>query len=114
MPWSDDVQRQPLGDLQEVFTVRDEPMLLILGRPSCDDCVEWYAALATWTPPHPLKVCTLDLSTELGEVFKEHHAWTAHIEMIPFNVLYVDGEPVDQWAGGSVERLVKALQQPGD
>ena len=35
--------------------------------------------------------------------------WTEHIDFVPFNVLYVNGEPVDDWTGGDLERLEAAL-----
>ena len=37
------------------------PTLLILGRPTCDDCQAYYARLKTWTPPRELEVLTLNL-----------------------------------------------------
>ena len=98
----------PLGDCSERLGV-GSPTLLILGRPSCDDCVAWYAELHAWTPTSSLAVKTLDLTSELGATYKEANPWTEHIDFIPFNVLYVDGEPVDQWTGGGVERLLKRL-----
>lgn len=103
----------PLGDGSERLGV-GHPTLLILGRPSCDDCVAWYAELHTWTPSSALTVRTLDLTTELGTSFKQANPWTEHIDFIPFNVLYVDGEPVDQWTGGGLERLVKRLEAMED
>jgi hypothetical protein len=39
--------------------------------------------------------------------------WTEHIDFVPFNVLYVEGEPVDQWAGGDLVRLERALNSVG-
>jgi len=83
----------------------DQPAVLILGRPTCDDCIAFYAELAEWTPSVPVDVFTLDLTTEAGASFKHAHPWTAHIDYIPFNVLYVKGEVVGQWTGGGVDRF---------
>ena len=37
----------------------DRPTLLILGRPSCDDCQALYAELAPWEPSLPLEILSL-------------------------------------------------------
>ena len=44
----------------------EQPAVLILGRPTCDDCIALYAELAEWTPSFPVDVFTLDLTTEAG------------------------------------------------
>ena len=87
----------------------DQPTLLILGRPTCDDCQAFYAQLARWTPPVPMDVLTLNLRAPEGAAFRKRHSWVEHIDSVPFNVLFVNGEPVDQWAGGDVERLMSSL-----
>ena len=97
-----------LSDPQRPLGV-DQPTLLILGRPTCDDCQAFYADLATWNPPRPLEVLTLNLRAPEGEVFRSLNLWTDHVDFVPFNVLYVGGEPVDQWTGGDLARLETAL-----
>jgi hypothetical protein len=87
----------------------ERPAVLVLGRPTCDDCTAWYAALAEWSCDTSVDVFGLDLTTEQGTAFKAANPWTAHIDFIPFNVLYVEGEVVDQWTGGGVERLLARL-----
>ena len=104
--------RQPLADAEQVLGLTC-PTLLVLGRPSCDDCLAWYGELDAWSPDMALEVRTLDLTTELGQAFKQVNAWTEAIDFIPFNVLYVDGEPVVHWTGGGLDRLldrIKALE----
>ena len=78
------------------------PTLLILGRPTCDDCQAFYAALADWVPPRPIEVLTLNLRAPEGEAFRSLNPWTKHIDFVPFNVLYVNDEPVDEWTGGDI------------
>jgi hypothetical protein len=99
----------PLVDIQRSLGTQ-RPALLVLGRPSCDDCVDWYAALSTWQPTRPLDMHTLDLTTPEGAAFKAANPWTEHIDFIPFNVLYVDGEAVDHWTGEGLERLEERLE----
>ena len=103
---------QVLTDVQRRLGM-EQPTLLILGRPTCDDCQALYARLASWTPPRPLEVLTLNLRAPEGEAFRALNPWTEHIDFVPFNVLYVEGEPVDQWAGGDLVRLERALNSVG-
>ncbi len=86
------------------------PTLLILGRPSCDDCQALYAKLASWEPSRALEILTLNLRASEGEAFLAANPWVAHIDHVPFNVLYVDGEPVAQWTGDDLGRLVASLE----
>ena len=86
------------------------PTLLILGRPTCDDCQAYYARLKTWTPPRELEVLTLNLRASEGVAFRAANPWTEHIDYVPFNVLYVNGELCDQWTGGDLQRLETGLQ----
>lgn len=86
-----------------------KPTLLILGRPTCDDCQAFYAALAGWKPTRPLEVLTLNLRAPEGDAFRFANPWVAAIDFVPYNVLYVAGEPVDNWTGGDLGRLETAL-----
>lgn len=99
----------PLDDIERSLGT-ERPALLVLGRPSCDDCVAWHAALSAWQSPRPLDIHTLDLTTPEGTAFKAANVWTEHIDFIPFNVLYVNGEPVEHWTGERLERLEQRLE----
>jgi len=100
---------QVLTDVDRTLGV-NRPTLLILGRPTCDDCQAYYARLASWTPSVPLDVLTLNLRAPEGAAFSARYSWVKHIDYVPFNVLFVNGEPVDQWTGGDLERLESSLQ----
>ena len=93
----------------------DQPLLLVvIGRPSCDDCKAWTEALEQWSPQPELEarleVVHMDLDSKVGQQFCEDHQWAEHISFIPFNVLFQYGEPVDQWPGGNVERLMTGIE----
>jgi len=99
---------QVLTDVDRELGVA-QPTLLILGRPTCDDCQAYYAQLATWSPPVEMEVLTLNLRAPEGAAFRKRHSWVEHIDSVPFNVLYVNNEPVDQWTGGDLVRLMSGL-----
>ncbi|MBT5660765.1 MAG: hypothetical protein HOI79_01680 [Euryarchaeota archaeon] len=89
-------------------------VLVVIGRPSCDDCTEWSSVLDGWQPEQQfnrLEVVHLDLNSPVGQRFCAENEWTTHIDSIPFNVLYEDGEPTDQWPGGSLDRLKSSLEK---
>jgi hypothetical protein len=56
-----------------------------------------------------MEVLTLNLRAPEGAAFRKRHSWVDHIDSVPFNVLYVNNEPVDQWTGGDVKRLMSGL-----
>ncbi len=97
-----------LTDAQRVLGMT-KPTLLILGRPTCDDCQEFYKRLNAWESPIPLEVLTLNLRAPEGDGFRFANPWVAAIDFVPFNVLYLNGEPVDQWTGGDLARLESGL-----
>jgi hypothetical protein len=101
-----------LTDAQRVLGV-PQPTLLILGRPTCDDCQAFYARLQGWEPSVPLEVLTLNLRAPEGDAFRFANPWVDVIDFVPFNVLYVNGEAVDQWTGGDVTRLESSLSRLG-
>lgn len=90
---------------------RAEPTLLVLGRPTCDDCRAWHDELATYASTvNGFRAIELDLRSPEGEAFKATQPWTAHIDWVPFNVLYFAGQPVEEWTGGGLKRLDEALR----
>lgn len=99
-----------LTDAQRVLGV-PQPTLLILGRPTCDDCQAFYSRLQDWESPVPLEVLTLNLRAPEGEAFRFANPWVAVIDFVPFNVLYLNGEAVDQWTGGNLARLESSLSR---
>ena len=89
-------------------------VLIVIGRPSCEECTEWHSLLEGWRPEQQfsrLEVVHLDLNSPVGQRFCAENEWTTHIDFIPFNVLYEDGEPTDQWPGGSLDRLKSSLEK---
>lgn len=92
-----------------------QPLLLVvIGRDSCDDCKAWREVLTQWVPESKiealLNVVHLDLDSKVGQQFCRDHQWTEHISFIPFNVMFQYGKPVDQWPGGTVERLMTCIE----
>ena len=89
---------------------RSSPTLLVLGRPTCDDCQRWHAALTQWrTGVAGVRIVELNLRSPEGKLFKADQPWTQHIDWVPYNLLYVNGETVAEWSGESLDALEEAL-----
>lgn len=83
----------------------------MLGKTGCEPCKIWTETLAN--QGHEIaggiRVGTLLLDAPgLGQ-FKIANPWVALVDVLPFNVLYINSERVSEWSGGSIERLQKEL-----
>lgn len=103
------VQAMTLEHYEALATAH--PTLVIIGRPSCSDCTQWHEVLRDWNPPsEPIfSAFSLNLDDAVGQHFCEEHPWTSSIQHIPFNVLFRDGVPVEQWTGGSLQRMEEKI-----
>ena len=87
-------------------------VLLMLGKTSCRVCAEWTLELTDWQSPHPeLKVAKIQLDQSGLGRFKMANPWLVDVDLLPWNVLFVDGEPLEQWAGAGLARLENRLQR---
>ena len=86
------------------------PTVLIIGRETCDDCLNLFAQLEQWQTSMDVEVVHLDLTTEIAQDFKAKNTWVQYITAIPFTVIYRHGEPIDQWTGGDVARIESRVQ----
>lgn len=85
--------------------------LLVLGKTGCEPCKLWVKTLSNQMDEiaSEIRVGTLLLDAPGFGHFKIAHPWVAFVDILPFNALYIDGERVAEWAGGSIERLEKEL-----
>lgn len=89
--------------------------VLVLGKSDCEACRAWTEELSTWlghdeTFQH-VRFGKLLLDTPGLVSFKRANPWIAEVDTLPFNLIYVGGERVKQFAGGGVERLVSRLER---
>ncbi|MEJ6562635.1 MAG: hypothetical protein QNL85_02880 [Euryarchaeota archaeon] len=87
--------------------------LLVLGKTDCQPCKAWIKTL-TSQPDDVLNVRQVRVGTLLLDApgfgqFKMTHPWVALVDVLPFNALYINGERGAEWAGASIERLLKEL-----
>lgn len=102
------------GSTWESF-VSSPAAVLVIGKSDCHACASWSEELeallerdARWGHVRFGKL----LLDKPGLVsFKRANPWLAEVDQLPFNVIYVNGQPVKRFAGGGAERLVFRLEQ---
>jgi hypothetical protein len=89
--------------------------VLVLGKSDCEACASWSAELASFLERDErfaqVRFGKLLLDRPGLVSFKRANPWLAEVDVLPFNVIYVRGEPVKRFAGGGTERLVGRLER---
>jgi len=89
--------------------------VLMLGKSDCAACSAWTAELSEWLKGDEsfgqVRFGKLLLDTPGLISFKRANPWIADVDTLPFNLIYVGGERIKQFAGGGVERLVSRLER---
>jgi hypothetical protein len=88
---------------------------LVLTLPDCPNCREWARELETFLESaegwDQVRFGKIDLESDDAEQFKKASEWLEFVEGVPFNVIFVEGEPRVSFFGSGVARLVKRLQR---
>ena len=89
--------------------------VLILGKSDCAHCNEWSAELG-----EALEASSFHPDVRFGKLlldqpglisFKRANPWIADLDVLPYNLIYRDGESLKEWAGGGLERLNNRLNR---
>ena len=102
------------GSNWEAFVAAPVAVLMI-GKSDCEACNAWTeelrALLAADDRFGDVRFGKLLLDKPGLVSFKRANPWLAEVDQLPFNVIYVDGEPVKRFAGSGAERLVSRLER---
>ncbi len=86
---------------------------LMLGKSDCVACQQWtedlLAFLASDQEWQDVRFGKLLLDRPGLISFKKAHPWVSGVSDLPYNVLFVDGAPAKQYAGGGVDRMLSRL-----
>ncbi len=89
--------------------------VLLLTLPGCPHCRAWTNELSEFLEFNDkwkdIRFGELDLEGNDVDDFKQNNDWLEFIEGVPFNIIYVDGQPTNSFAGSGIERLVRRLQR---
>lgn len=91
---------------------------LMLGKSDCLACKEWSAELEDFLAGDAryadVRFGKLLLDQRGLIDFKKASPWLAAVDVLPFNVIYRDGEKVKDFAGKGVERMTNRLDRLED
>jgi hypothetical protein len=102
------------GSSWEAFVAAPVAVLMI-GKSDCAACAQWTEELREMLAHDErwrnVRFGKLLLDKPGLVSFKRANPWLAELDELPFNVIYVNGEPVKRFAGSGVERLVSRLER---
>ena len=89
--------------------------VLVLGKNGCQACASWASELEAFLSAdrrwQGVRFGKLLLDTPGLVSFKRANPWVAELDVLPFNVIYRDGQRAKDFAGGGIERLVNRLER---
>ena len=83
--------------------------VLVLSKTDCQSCSEWFSELENYDVPEKIRLGKLLLDAPGIARFKIAQPWISQVDILPFNVVFVDGERKTQWGGGGIKRLQNRL-----
>lgn len=113
-----------MAELQDITPADLEAFLaspkavLMLGKTDCAACAQWTTELNEYLGHDEefsdVRFGKLILNQGRLGRWKKANPWLAEVDVLPYNVIYIDGEPVKRWAGGGLERLQNRLRRYQD
>jgi len=89
--------------------------VLMLGKSDCDHCNEFteelHAFLAADTTYADVRFGKILLDRGGLASFKRANPWLADVDVLPYTLIYRDGEKVAEFAGGGIGRLESRLER---
>ena len=102
------------GDNWRDFVGSDRAVL-VLGKTDCGNCATWSAELSGWLAGDEewkdVRFGKMTLDTKGLTDFKKENRWLSEVDVLPFNVIYKDGERATSYAGGGQTRLENRLRR---
>ena len=102
------------GSNWEAF-VASPAAVLMIGKSDCEACAAWTAELTEFLAGDErfghVRFGKLLLDKPGLVSFKRANPWIAELDVLPTNVLYVNGQESKRFAGGGVDRLVARLER---
>jgi hypothetical protein len=105
------------GETWKDFIASEPASVLVLGKNDCENCNRWSAELTEFLAGadsadfEKIRFGKVDLKQRDLREFRLATPWLREVEVLPYNVIYVKGEPVKKFAGGGIDRLVNRLRR---
>jgi hypothetical protein len=90
--------------------------VLLIGKSTCDACTQWSEELNRYLGQEDAGYADVRfgklLLDQRGLIeFKKEMEWLKEVSVLPFTVIFKDGEKVKDFAGGGIERLTNRLER---
>ncbi|MDA8594293.1 hypothetical protein N9L85_02855 [Euryarchaeota archaeon] len=89
--------------------------VLMLSKKECISCIQLGDELSTWlssgTAPPNVRFGKIMLDDPGMARFKLAQPWISHIDIMPFMAIFVHGERVSEWGGGTLSRFQNKLAE---
>ncbi len=90
--------------------------VLVLSKKGCEACVSWAQELEEFLAKdeeayRDFRIGKMSLSQRGLIDFKRANPWLAEVDVMPFNVLYIDGEVKKKYGGGGIDRLTNRMKR---
>lgn len=89
--------------------------VLMLGKSDCAACAAWTEELEAFLESDErwshVRFGKLLLDTPGLIAFKRANPWIAELDVLPVNVVYVNGQESKRFAGSGIDRLVTRLER---
>ena len=113
---SDEAKGQALEELgpKNWAELTEAPLaVMMLGKSDCAACKTWQGELEEWLAsgqaPEDVRFGKL-LIAQPGLVdFKRANEWLREVDVLPFNLIYQNGESKKKFAGSGLSRLTNRL-----
>ncbi len=95
--------------------VQSPTAVLILGKSDCEACLSWTKDLTQFLVTDEqykdVRFGKIFLDTPGLVSFKRASPWLSEVDVLPYNVIYRNGEREKMFAGSGIERLTNRLQR---
>ena len=84
--------------------------VVIFTKDDCQDCKQWIDKLYDSDDLEEVNFAVINLSDKgLGKI-KIESPWISQIDILPFNVLFINGELRENWSGANENRLIQIIK----
>ena len=95
-----------LGDSNWDSFVNKKITLVIFEKSDCEQCEKLSNEIINDAGDYNFDICKLRLDTPGSSQIKLSNPWISNIDILPFCVVFKEGQMTDSWAGSDFARII--------
>jgi len=95
-----------LGDSNWDSFVNKKITLVIFEKSDCEQCENLSNEIINDTGDYNFGICKLRLDAPGSSQIKLSNPWISNIDILPFCVVFKEGQMTDSWAGSDFARII--------